>query len=122
MKGRILFLYNAVPEEERQGHYGECMTLTDVAKIGQALIQGGHRVLHLNLRSPAQLEDFIRAQGPFTIAFCIAEGFLALPSTLLMVPGHPGCEESWKKWVCPQPTPPLPVWKFAAIRMKHTRF
>ena len=89
MKGRILFLYNAVPEEKRQGHYGECMTLTDVAKIGQALIQGGHRVLHLNLRSPAQLEDFIRAQGPFTIAFCIAEGFLALPSTLFDGSGTP---------------------------------
>ncbi|MFY9604500.1 MAG: hypothetical protein WBJ39_03070 [bacterium] len=89
MKSRILFLYNAVAEEERHGHYGECMTFAQAAKIGQALVEGGHQVLHLNLRSPVQLEEFLRAHGPFTIAFCIAEGFLALPSTLFDGTGTP---------------------------------
>jgi len=60
-----------------------------VAKIARALVHGGHEVVLLNVRSPVQLEEFIRSHGPFTLAFCIAEGFLALPSSLFDGSGTP---------------------------------
>ena len=83
MAFRILFVYNAVPEAELKGLYGECMTFTTITTIAEALTQEGHHVFQLNLRSPIQLREFVKAYKPFDLAFCIAEGFLALPSTLV---------------------------------------
>ena len=79
MNNKILFIYNAVPEEERIGYYGECMTIDNVAQMGRILSGKGHEIAHLNLRSPAQLQEFIYTKGTFLIAFAQAEGFL-LPS------------------------------------------
>ncbi|NLG87583.1 MAG: hypothetical protein GX489_10285 [Firmicutes bacterium] len=83
MPGRILFMYNAVAEAQRHGYFTECMTFTQIDIMGEALGQTGHEVVHLNLQSPEQLKQVVRMDGPFTIAFCIAEGFLDLPISLV---------------------------------------
>ena len=76
-------MYNAVAEADRHGYFTECMTFTQMGIIGEVLGQTGHEVVHLNLQSPEQFEHVVRMEGPFTIAFCIAEGFLDLPISLV---------------------------------------
>ena len=89
MNDKVLFVYNAVPDDKRINCYSECITMNNVVQISHILSRKGYEIVHLNLRSPAQLQEFIYTKGPFLIAFCIAEGFLALPSTLYDGSGTP---------------------------------
>ncbi len=85
----ILFLFNGVAVEERRGCYGECMTPAEVSHLLLALSRSGHQVVPLNVKSPYQVREFVHHGGPWDLAFCIAEGFLALPSTLYDGSGTP---------------------------------
>lgn len=89
VRKRILFLFNGVAPEERCGHYGECMTPAEVSRMLLGLGRSGHQVVPLNVRSPYQLREFVPSSGSWDLAFCIAEGFLALPSTLYDGSGTP---------------------------------
>lgn len=89
MNDKILFIYNAVPDDKRINCYSECMTMNNAARISRILSRKGYEIVHLNLRSPTQLQEFVYTKGPFLIAFCIAEGFLALPSSLYDGSGAP---------------------------------
>ncbi|NMA55247.1 MAG: hypothetical protein GX952_04870 [Firmicutes bacterium] len=80
--GKILFLYNAVPDVRQQKYSPGLVTFSQIELLSQALTETGNQVIHLNLRRPEQLRDFIQAKGPFSIVFCIAEGFLDLPATI----------------------------------------
>jgi D-alanine-D-alanine ligase len=81
--GGILFVYNAVADAKRHGYFTECLTFTQVGLIGEVLDKTGLKVVHLNLQSPEQLADVVRREGPFIIAFCLAEGFLDIPLSLV---------------------------------------
>lgn len=80
--GKILFLYNAVADAEKRGYFPQLMSCSQIDVFSEVLNNTGHQVVQLNLRSPEQLRDFVRTNGPFNIAFCIAEGFLDLPAAI----------------------------------------
>lgn len=82
VKGKILFLYNAVADAKKRGYFPQLMSFSPIDVFSEALNNTGYQVVPLNLHNPEQLRDFVRTKGPFSIAFCIAEGFLDLPVSL----------------------------------------
>ncbi|NLO89752.1 MAG: ATP-grasp domain-containing protein [Clostridia bacterium] len=84
MSQRILLLYNSVPTEIKKDNtiLWECVSPLTVAAIYEALQQTGSEIIPVNLLSPKQLEETVSEQGPITLAFVIAEGFLEIPETL----------------------------------------
>lgn len=82
MADRILFVYNAVADAKKRGYFPQLMSFSQIDVFNKALDNTGYKGVHLNLRSPEQLRDFVRMNGPFSIAFCIAEGFLDLPASI----------------------------------------
>ena len=57
--GKILFLYNAVPDVRQQKYSPGLVTFSQIELLSQALTETGNQVIHLNLRRPEQLRDFI---------------------------------------------------------------
>ncbi|MDW7673846.1 MAG: hypothetical protein SCK28_04830 [Bacillota bacterium] len=79
---RILFVFNAVPDSERKGIYGECASFKTVSNLHQALLAGGNEVYLLNARTPLQVQEEVAQLPTIDLAFVIAEGFLDVPDTL----------------------------------------
>lgn len=79
---KILFVFNAVPDEERIGIYGECASFKTVTDLHQALLAGGNEVYLLNAHNPVQVAEEVAKLPPIDLAFVIAEGFLDIPDTL----------------------------------------
>ncbi|MCC5911710.1 MAG: hypothetical protein JJT76_14895 [Clostridiaceae bacterium] len=82
MEKKVLFIYNAVLREEKKGFLGECMTFEAIKKMSLILNNWAHQVVELNLKNQQQLQSCVENEGPFDLAFCIAEGFLDYPETL----------------------------------------
>ncbi|WP_338825433.1 D-alanine--D-alanine ligase [Moorella humiferrea] len=79
---RILFLFNAVPAQERRGPYSDCLSWETVINIYRALLEGGSDVYPVNVRSRRQLEKSLSRLPAPHLAFVLAEGFLDEPHTL----------------------------------------
>jgi D-alanine-D-alanine ligase-like ATP-grasp enzyme len=78
----VLLVFNAVPDEQRVGIYGECASFKTITDLHQALLAGGNQVFLLNARTPEQVAAGIGLFPPIDLAFVIAEGFLDMPDTL----------------------------------------
>lgn len=78
----LLFLYNAVSPEARQGPFTDCASWTTVQSLRLALRQAGYAIYPVNLHSQPQLEGILRRLPRPELAFVIAEGFLAEPASL----------------------------------------
>lgn len=78
----LIFLFNAVAAEQRQGPFADCASWSTVQSLRVALRQAGYALYLVNLKSPRQLEDLLTRLPRPELAFVIAEGFLEEPASL----------------------------------------
>ncbi|MBS4025814.1 MAG: hypothetical protein KGZ96_09100 [Clostridia bacterium] len=52
----MLSPFNAVPDNQRVGIYGECASFKTITDLHQALLAGGNQVFLLNARTPEQVK------------------------------------------------------------------
>ncbi|NLW07425.1 MAG: hypothetical protein GX039_05540 [Clostridia bacterium] len=79
---RILFLFNAVPDQALQGPYSDCLSWKTVRLIYRALLETGNKIYPLNLHSRRQLDKALARMPTLDLAFVVAEGFLEEPCSL----------------------------------------
>lgn len=78
----LLFAFNCLNNELRQGSLGECAPLATIEALIQALQSTGHQVWPINVESPTQLRNYLNSIPRPSLAFVYAEGFLGMPETL----------------------------------------
>ncbi len=79
---RLLFVYNCLSNEFRQGSLGECAPRVTINRLRQAFQATGHQVYSINVKTPAHLITYLERIPRPDLAFVYAEGFLEMPKTL----------------------------------------
>ncbi len=79
---RLLFVYNCLRNDLRQGPLGECAPRATINRLRQAFQATGHRVYSINVKTPKHLIDYLDKIPRPDLAFVYAEGFLDKPETL----------------------------------------
>ncbi|NLC77881.1 MAG: hypothetical protein GX750_09735 [Clostridia bacterium] len=78
----LLFVFNCLRDDLRQGPFGECASPATIEALIQAFTTVGHRVWPINVQSPEHLLDYLTSIPEPSLAFVYAEGFLTSPETL----------------------------------------
>ncbi len=79
---KLLFLYNSLSNELRRGTLGECASSATIDALNNSFQATGHQVFSINVKTPAQLTNYLRRIPRPDLAFVYAEGFLNMPKTL----------------------------------------
>ncbi|MFA5535653.1 MAG: hypothetical protein WDA53_00610 [Bacillota bacterium] len=79
---KLLFLYNSLSNELRQGPFGECASAATIDALNKTFQATGHRVFPINVKTPTQLINYLKKLPRPHLAFVYAEGFLGIPETL----------------------------------------
>lgn len=79
---KLLFAYNCLSNELRQGSLGECASPATIEALTQSFQASEHQVFSINVETPAQLIAYLAEIPRPDLAFVYAEGFLHIPETL----------------------------------------
>lgn len=78
----LLFAFNCLSEDLRQGSMGECASWDTIEALFHAFNTMGHQVWPINVQSPDHLIDYLKSIPKPSLAFVYAEGFLSQPASL----------------------------------------
>ena len=97
----LLFAFNCLSEDLRQGSMGECASWSTIEALLHAFNIMGHQVWPINVQSPEHINSYLATIPRPSLAFVYAEGFLNKPASLWDGSGPSLIREILDNWGIP---------------------